>query len=114
MNQLCDQLSKRFNIPGVRDLAPPPWSLKKIAEELGTYPVLLLLSPGADPGPELNGLASNHVAQATGFMEVSLGQGQVAQAEAALEAACRYGEKSKNTETRIQFVSSTKMYLFII
>ena len=67
---------------GVRDLAPPAWTLKKIAEESNSYPILLLLSPGADPGPELNALA-------TGFTEVSLGQGQVAQAEVALEAACR-------------------------
>ncbi|KZC10148.1 Cytoplasmic dynein 2 heavy chain 1 [Dufourea novaeangliae] len=76
---------------GVKDLAPSPWSLNKVAEVETTYPVLLLLSPGADPGSELQSLANNQVASATGFMEVSLGQGQVAQAELALETACRNG-----------------------
>lgn len=73
----------------MKDLAPPHWSLRKIAEREITYPVLLLLSPGADPGSELRALANNQVASATGFVEVSLGQGQVAQAELALESACR-------------------------
>ncbi|XP_053976723.1 cytoplasmic dynein 2 heavy chain 1-like [Hylaeus volcanicus] len=76
---------------GVKDLAPPQWSLKKVAEQEALYPVLLLLSPGADPGSELRSLATNHVASATGFMEVSLGQGQVGQAELALESACKNG-----------------------
>ncbi|XP_050496495.1 cytoplasmic dynein 2 heavy chain 1 [Bombus huntii] len=76
---------------GVKNLAPPHWSLRKVAENESTYPVLLLLSPGADPGSELAALANNHVASATGFVEVSLGQGQVAQAELALESACRNG-----------------------
>ncbi|XP_051159645.1 cytoplasmic dynein 2 heavy chain 1 [Leptopilina boulardi] len=76
---------------GVRNLAPPTWTLKTVAEESGTYPVLLLLSPGADPCPELKSLAAGHVSQAAGFIEVSLGQGQVNQAEAALQEACRNG-----------------------
>lgn len=87
-------ISKIFSLilylaEGVKDLAPLPWSLGKIAEQEVSYPVLLLLSPGADPGSELRALADNNVASATGFMEVSLGQGQVAQAETALESACR-------------------------
>lgn len=72
-------------------MAPQSWNLKAVAEKNGESPVLLLLSPGADPGPELEGLASSKVASAKGFTEVSLGQGQVAQAEAALELACRNG-----------------------
>ncbi|XP_029051229.2 cytoplasmic dynein 2 heavy chain 1 [Osmia bicornis bicornis] len=76
---------------GVKDLVPPNWSLTKIAEQEASYPVLLLLSPGADPGSELRSLANNQVALATGFIEVSLGQGQVGQAELALETACRNG-----------------------
>ncbi|XP_063978818.1 cytoplasmic dynein 2 heavy chain 1 [Diachasmimorpha longicaudata] len=74
---------------GVRDLAPPPWSLEKIAER-GQRPVLLLLSPGADPGPELRALGAK-LKLPEGFIEVSLGQGQVGQAEAALERVCRKG-----------------------
>ncbi|KAF7378965.1 hypothetical protein HZH66_015199 [Vespula vulgaris] len=77
---------------GVRDLAPPAWTLKKIAENEGsTMPILLLLSPGTDPGPELKSLAVNHVTSSIVFTEVSLGQGQVGQAELALEAACKNG-----------------------
>ena len=49
----------------------------------------MLLSPGADPEPELRALISNRVVNTAGFTEVSLGQGHVAQAEAALETACR-------------------------
>jgi dynein heavy chain 2, cytosolic len=71
----------------VKDLAPPLWSLSTIAQEKGSYPVLLLLSPGTDPGPELSVLAEKHTS--AGFTEVSLGQGHVTQAEWALEAACR-------------------------
>ncbi|KAL2712648.1 cytoplasmic dynein 2 heavy chain 1 [Vespula squamosa] len=75
---------------GVRDLAPPAWTLKKIAENEGsTMPILLLLSPGTDPGPELKSLAVNQVTSSVVFTEVSLGQGQVGQAELALEAACK-------------------------
>ncbi|XP_047369553.1 cytoplasmic dynein 2 heavy chain 1 isoform X1 [Vespa velutina] len=77
---------------GVRDLAPPAWTLKKIAENEGsTMPILLLLSPGTDPGPELKSLAINRIKSSTIFTEVSLGQGQVIQAELALEAACKNG-----------------------
>jgi len=73
---------------GVKDLAPPLWILSTIAQEkAGSYPVLLLLSPGTDPGPELSVLAEKHTS--AGFTEVSLGQGHVTQAELALEAACR-------------------------
>lgn len=50
--------------------------------------MLMLLSPGADPGPELRGLVSRFKLP-EGFVEVSLGQGQVGQAETALERACR-------------------------
>lgn len=74
---------------GVRNLAPPAWTLKTVAEESGPHPILLLLSPGADPSMELKSLAAQQVSQAAGFIEVSLGQGQVNQAEAALQEACR-------------------------
>ncbi|XP_018402903.1 PREDICTED: cytoplasmic dynein 2 heavy chain 1 [Cyphomyrmex costatus] len=75
---------------GVKDLAPPLWSLSTIVQEkAGSYPVLLLLSPGTDPGPELKVLAEKYTS--AGFTEVSLGQGHVTQAELALETACRNG-----------------------
>ncbi|KAF7991046.1 hypothetical protein HCN44_000861 [Aphidius gifuensis] len=77
---------------GVKNLAPPAWTIdseinnnKKL-----NRPVLLLLSPGADPGPELRALALK-MKIPEGFIEISLGQGQVEQAEAALEKSCRNG-----------------------
>lgn len=73
---------------GVKDLAPPLWTLNSIAQEKEkSYPVLLLLSPGTDPGPELSTLAAKYAS--IGFTEVSLGQGHTNQAELALETACR-------------------------
>lgn len=74
----------------MRSLVPPAWTLKQIAESGNKQPVLLLLAPGTDPGPELNSLVANKLIAAGGFVEVSLGQGHVAQAETALENACRY------------------------
>lgn len=76
---------------GVRDLNPPSWTLKKIAEEdAAAQPVLLLLASGADPGPELNNIANERGSSVADFVEISLGQGQLNQAETALESACRY------------------------
>jgi len=78
----------RINLKGVKDLAPPAWTLDTIAQEKErSYPVLLLLSPGTDPSPELSMLAAKYAS--AGFTEVSLGQGHVIQAESALETACR-------------------------
>lgn len=82
---------KNYEISGVKDLTPPTWSLKTVAEENNGNPVLLLLSPGADPGPELEALAASKTIPCEGFAEISLGQGQVNQAEMALETACRTG-----------------------
>lgn len=69
----------------MKDIAPPALSLAK--GDWGDRPVLLLLSPGADPSPELRSLAAS---AGTSFVEVSLGQGQLKQAELALESACRW------------------------
>ncbi len=53
----------------------------------GIISCVILLSPGTDPGPELKVLAEKYTS--AGFIEVSLGQGHVTQAELALEIACR-------------------------
>lgn len=53
--------------------------------------VLLLMSPGADPVPELNALLGSQRTTGMRLVEVSLGLGQVSQAEAALEACCKNG-----------------------
>ncbi|KAK0158915.1 hypothetical protein PV328_009853 [Microctonus aethiopoides] len=75
---------------GVKNLAPPAWTLETIAQNTKERHILLLLSPGADPGPELRALAV-HRQLPEGFVEISLGQGQVKQAEEAIERACRNG-----------------------
>lgn len=76
---------------GVKDLAPPLWTLNTIIQEKQErpYPVLLLLSPGADPSTELSALAAKYTSSSSGFTEISLGQGHVTHAELALETACR-------------------------
>lgn len=60
-----------------------------MSEDNERQAILLLLSPGADPEPELSRLVSNKLVLSSGFTEVSLGQDNVAQAERALEAACK-------------------------
>lgn len=47
-----------FFVVGLRDLSPPALSLKQLLPEtLATEPVLLVISPGADPSEELRALA---------------------------------------------------------
>jgi hypothetical protein len=47
-----------FLIVGLQDLSPPALSLKQLLfETLATEPVLLVISPGADPSEELRALA---------------------------------------------------------
>lgn len=77
---------------GVRELAPPALSLSRVMEEdEASAAVLLLMSPGADPVPELNALLASQRVEGMSLVEVSLGLGQVTQAEAALEACCKNG-----------------------
>ncbi|CAD6239204.1 GSCOCG00008639001-RA-CDS, partial [Cotesia congregata] len=73
----------------VKDLAPSTWTMESVVEAQ-KRPVLFLLSPGADPGPELSNLASR-LNVTGGFVEVSLGQGQVDQAEMMIDNVCRNG-----------------------
>lgn len=81
--QICDAHA------GVKDLNAPQWTLKQVAESVTRYPILLLLSPGADPRSDLELLASEQVAR-TELVEISLGHSQVPQAEAAIQRACKY------------------------
>lgn len=47
-----------FFIIGLQDLSPPALSLKQLLfETLATEPILLIISPGADPSEELCALA---------------------------------------------------------
>jgi len=48
-----------FLIIGIKELSPSPLNLKRLYKEtLETEPVLIIISPGADPSQELQELAS--------------------------------------------------------
>jgi len=47
---------------GLQDLSPPALSLKQLlSETVATEPILLVISPGADPSEELRALAVSTV-----------------------------------------------------
>ncbi|TRY83670.1 hypothetical protein DNTS_027964 [Danionella cerebrum] len=61
---------------GLRQLSPPPLNLQHLySETLATEPVLLIISPGADPSQELQELAASTVGR-DNYHEVAMGQGQ--------------------------------------
>ncbi|XP_028817493.1 cytoplasmic dynein 2 heavy chain 1 isoform X3 [Denticeps clupeoides] len=77
---------------GMRELSPPPLNLKRVyAETLETEPVLILISPGADPSQELLELASESVGRES-YHEVAMGQGQADIALQSLRECARNGE----------------------
>lgn len=64
-------------ILGAKYAEPPQADMSEaLAEELPTAPLLLLLSPGGDPGAALARLAAEHGA-AERLSTLTLGQGQV-------------------------------------
>ncbi|XP_025088458.1 cytoplasmic dynein 2 heavy chain 1-like isoform X3 [Pomacea canaliculata] len=61
---------------GMKELSPPSISLKTLYHEtLATEPVLVVISPGADPSQELQDLASEIVGLER-YHQVAMGQGQ--------------------------------------
>ncbi|XP_062407923.1 dynein cytoplasmic 2 heavy chain 1 [Sardina pilchardus] len=77
---------------GMRELSPPPLNLKRLyAETLEIEPVLIIISPGADPSQELLELASETVGREN-YHEVAMGQGQADLALATLRECARSGE----------------------
>lgn len=57
-----EKKSYPFSIVGLQDLSPPALSLKRLlSETLATEPILLVISPGADPSEELRALALSTV-----------------------------------------------------
>lgn len=51
-----------FSPPGKKELSPPPLNLRRLyAETLEWEPVLIIISPGADPSQELSELAAETV-----------------------------------------------------
>uniref|UniRef100_A0A158Q7Q4 Cytoplasmic dynein 2 heavy chain 1 n=1 Tax=Elaeophora elaphi TaxID=1147741 RepID=A0A158Q7Q4_9BILA len=72
------------NVLGVSSINPSPLDLKSIykSESNENEPIMILISPGADPSQELEELARKQVSGAKSY-QISMGQGQ---RQAALEA----------------------------
>ncbi|XP_039269307.2 cytoplasmic dynein 2 heavy chain 1-like [Styela clava] len=76
---------------GVRELSSPGGSLKQIYDDtLPTEPVLIVISPGADPSQELQELAAATIG-AENYFQVAMGQGQADIAKQLLKEAARSG-----------------------
>uniref|UniRef100_A0A0L8FKZ3 Dynein heavy chain region D6 P-loop domain-containing protein n=1 Tax=Octopus bimaculoides TaxID=37653 RepID=A0A0L8FKZ3_OCTBM len=62
---------------GLKDLAPPTFNLKKLFtdETVATEPILIIISPGADPSHDLQELASQTIGSDR-YYQVAMGQGQ--------------------------------------
>ncbi|XP_072546992.1 cytoplasmic dynein 2 heavy chain 1 isoform X2 [Salminus brasiliensis] len=77
---------------GMKELSPPPLNLRRVyGETVETEPVLLIISPGADPSQELLELASDTVGRES-YHEVAMGQGQADVALQVLRECVRSGE----------------------
>ncbi|XP_040514464.1 cytoplasmic dynein 2 heavy chain 1 isoform X1 [Gallus gallus] len=77
---------------GIKELSPSPLNLKRLYKEtLETEPVLIIISPGADPSQELQELAS--VERNTEcYHQIAMGQGQADLAIQTLKECARNGE----------------------
>ncbi|KAM3875467.1 cytoplasmic dynein 2 heavy chain 1 [Diretmus argenteus] len=77
---------------GMKELSPPPLNLRRLySETLEWEPVLIIISPGADPSQELTELAAATVGR-DNYHEISMGQGQADVALAALRECSRNGD----------------------
>ncbi|KAG7470921.1 hypothetical protein MATL_G00119020 [Megalops atlanticus] len=77
---------------GMKELSPPPLNLRRLFREtLEIEPILIVISPGADPSQELLELASETVGREN-YHEVAMGQGQADIAIHTLKECARNGE----------------------
>ncbi|XP_069495113.1 cytoplasmic dynein 2 heavy chain 1 isoform X2 [Ambystoma mexicanum] len=75
---------------GMKELSPPPLNLKRLYKEtLEIEPILIIISPGADPSQELKELSSVENAN---YHEVAMGQGQADLAIQMLKECAKEGE----------------------
>ncbi|KAF7250799.1 Cytoplasmic dynein 2 heavy chain 1 [Varanus komodoensis] len=87
---------------GIKELSPPPLNLKRLYKEtLEIEPILILISPGADPSQELQELASierngvcyhQAITRIFELLKVAMGQGQADLAIHTLKECARNGE----------------------
>ncbi|KAM8977653.1 cytoplasmic dynein 2 heavy chain 1 [Pelodytes ibericus] len=81
-----------FKNLGLKDLSPPPLNLKRLSKEtLATEPILIIISPGADPSQELQELASAEIGREN-YREMAMGQGQADLAIHTLRECAKEGE----------------------
>ncbi|XP_077154626.1 cytoplasmic dynein 2 heavy chain 1 isoform X5 [Ranitomeya variabilis] len=77
---------------GLKELSPAPLNLKRLSKDtLAIEPILIIISPGADPSQELQELASAEVGREC-YREVAMGQGQADLAIQTLRECAREGE----------------------
>ncbi|XP_017286523.1 cytoplasmic dynein 2 heavy chain 1 isoform X3 [Kryptolebias marmoratus] len=77
---------------GMKELSPPPLNLRRLyTETMEWEPVLIIISPGADPSQELAELAAETIGR-DNYHEISMGQGQADVALATLRECSRNGD----------------------
>ncbi|CAI9737451.1 cytoplasmic dynein 2 heavy chain 1-like isoform X1 [Octopus vulgaris] len=78
---------------GLTDLAPPTFNLKKLFadETVATEPILIIISPGADPSHDLQELAAQTIGSDR-YYQVAMGQGQANVALELLRQAAHDGD----------------------
>ncbi|XP_068004360.1 cytoplasmic dynein 2 heavy chain 1 [Melanerpes formicivorus] len=77
---------------GIKELSPLPLNLKRLYKEtLEIEPILIIISPGADPSQELQELA-NVERNAECYHQIAMGQGQADLAIQTLKECARNGE----------------------
>uniref|UniRef100_A0A4W6FB11 Dynein cytoplasmic 2 heavy chain 1 n=1 Tax=Lates calcarifer TaxID=8187 RepID=A0A4W6FB11_LATCA len=78
---------------GMKELSPPPLNLRRLyTETLEWEPVLIIISPGADPSQELAELAAETIGRDNYHEVISMGQGQADVALATLRECSRNGD----------------------
>ncbi|XP_070553238.1 cytoplasmic dynein 2 heavy chain 1-like isoform X2 [Ptychodera flava] len=77
---------------GMKELSPPSLNLKRLLKEtVSTEPILIVISPGADPSQELQDLANEEVGPER-YHQVAMGQGQADIAMQLLHECSRNGD----------------------
>uniref|UniRef100_A0A3Q4HAW8 Cytoplasmic dynein 2 heavy chain 1 n=1 Tax=Neolamprologus brichardi TaxID=32507 RepID=A0A3Q4HAW8_NEOBR len=77
----------------MKELSPPPLNLRRLyTETMEWEPVLIIISPGADPSQELAELAAETVGRDNYHEVISMGQGQADVALATLRECSRNGD----------------------
>ncbi|KAK5608849.1 Cytoplasmic dynein 2 heavy chain 1 [Crenichthys baileyi] len=77
---------------GMKELSPPPLNLRRLyTETMEWEPVLIIISPGADPSQELVELAAETIGR-DNYHEISMGQGQADVALATLRKCSQDGD----------------------